>query len=398
MLQKEIAGPLNPLPGRIYYVDWLRNLAVLLLVPFHTARIFDIWEPFYAKNTQLSNGLSYFIAFCGPWHMPLLFLLAGAASAFALGLRSGRQYAGERFKRLLIPFLFGLLVVIPPQTYLGALTHAKFSGSFFEYYPHFFEFPSEENSDYFGAFGFGHLWFIFFLFLFSVIALPLFLSLKKEAGKRLMAKLAAISGKGGIIFLWAIPLAIVGALPEIGGKNFFFFITLFIYGYFLMTDGRLQEVLDRYKTIALALGITAMIITLVIYIQDIRWPKYSTGDILFHFLRNFNTWFWLMALMGFGKRYLDFKTRGLQYTTEAAYPFYILHQTVIIIVGFFVVQWSAGLGLKFLIIAITSLGVILLIYDAVIRRMNLLRFLFGMKLVKKALQEKAKEQGVGAFQ
>ena len=104
-------------------IAWLRILAVLLLFPFHTARVFDIWEEFYVKNDQLSTALTYFIAFMEPWHMPLLFLLAGAASWFALGRRSGGRYAGERAKRLLVPFIFGLLVLIPPQSYLGLLSH-----------------------------------------------------------------------------------------------------------------------------------------------------------------------------------------------------------------------------------------------------------------------------------
>jgi hypothetical protein len=89
-------------PERRYDVDWLRVLAVLLLFPYHTARIFDTFDNFYVKNDQLSQALTYIIAYANPWHMPLLFLLAGAATYFALRFRSGGQYALERFKRLLV--------------------------------------------------------------------------------------------------------------------------------------------------------------------------------------------------------------------------------------------------------------------------------------------------------
>ncbi len=110
-------------PHRRSDIDWLRVIAVVLLIPFHTARIFDIWEPFNAKSGETSAALTYgVIAFLGQWHMPLLFLLAGASTWFALGFRSGGQYARERFTRLLIPFLFGLLVVVPPQGYYALLT------------------------------------------------------------------------------------------------------------------------------------------------------------------------------------------------------------------------------------------------------------------------------------
>lgn len=90
---------------RRYDLDWLRIAAVLLLIPFHTARVFNPPEQFYAKNDVLSDALQRFIVFVGPWHMSLLFFLAGAASWFALGFRSGGRYAGER---LVVPFLFGL--------------------------------------------------------------------------------------------------------------------------------------------------------------------------------------------------------------------------------------------------------------------------------------------------
>jgi glucan biosynthesis protein C len=125
---------------RRYDIDWLRVLAVLMLIPFHTARIFDIWEPFYAKSDQVSRALTYFfIGGVNAWHMPLFFLLARASTWFALGFRSGGQYIKERLKRLIVPLVFGTLVIVSPQTYLGALTYGKFAGSFFQYYPRFFQ-------------------------------------------------------------------------------------------------------------------------------------------------------------------------------------------------------------------------------------------------------------------
>ena len=108
---------------RRYDIDWLRIAAVMLLIPYHTARVFNWDEEFYIKNVPTDVPSQRFINFVGPWHMSLLFVLAGAASWFAFRHRSGRQYAGERGKRLLIPFVFGVLVIMPPQTWLGYNTH-----------------------------------------------------------------------------------------------------------------------------------------------------------------------------------------------------------------------------------------------------------------------------------
>lgn len=85
---------------RRYDIDWLRDLGILLLFPFNTARIFDIWDPFYVKNDVLSRGLSWFIALTGYWFMPLLFWLAGSASRYALQRSLSRCLFRSRLCRL----------------------------------------------------------------------------------------------------------------------------------------------------------------------------------------------------------------------------------------------------------------------------------------------------------
>jgi surface polysaccharide O-acyltransferase-like enzyme len=363
---------------RRHDIDWLRVLAVLLLIPFHTARIFDVWEPFYAKNSQSSWTLSHFIAFVNPWHMPLLFLIAGAATWFALGFRTGGQYAGERFKRLFIPFVFGLLVVVPPQAYYSLLRDPAYSDSYPQFYPHFFE-NWEDLSGYFGTFTPAHLWFILFLFVFSLMGLPLFLYLRGESGERLLSGLAAFSQRRGAIFLFAVPLTITETLPDIGGKNPFLYIVLFIYGYMLMSDGRFQKALDREKGMALILGVISMAAARVLGPRVSHFPDYAWQQITFAFLRNFNAWFWVVAMLGFGHRCLNAGGRVLRYANEAAYPFYILHQTVIVVIGFYAVQLNVGVALKFTAIAVASVVATVILYDLLVKRTTVTRFLFGMK-------------------
>jgi len=171
---------------RQYYIDWLRLFAVFLLFFFHTARIFDPEEMFYAQSDTPSPVLfDAFIRSLSPWHMSLFFLLAGASSYYALRRRSGRQYVRERFKRLFIPFVFGVLVLIPPQSYIGLLQHSNYSKSYFSWFPDFFTLQGDDEDGYFmGGHTWGHLWFIFHLFVYSLIALPLFLYLNGESGRR----------------------------------------------------------------------------------------------------------------------------------------------------------------------------------------------------------------------
>lgn len=296
-------APLNK-PARVHYIDWLGIFAVVLLVPFHTARVFDIWEAFYVKNAQTSAALSYgILAFLNPWHMPLFFLLAGASIWFALEFRGGAQYAVERVKRLLVPFVCGILVIVPPQAYLARIQHSGYAGSYLQFLADYFRVRGDW-SGYTGLFTPGHLWFILFLFVFALAALPLFLRLKRNSAAGFISRLASFCENRGAIFLFILPLIVAGALPDIGGKNPFTYITLFIFGFVRFADERYGRAIDRHKVVALSLGI---------------------------------------------------------------------------VIAYFMVQWNASVAVKFAAIAISALLATTLVYDIFVRRINVIRFLFGMK-------------------
>lgn len=362
--------------NRHYDIDWLRILVVASLVPFHTARIFDIWEPNYVKNAELSDALSYFIAFLAVWNMPLLFLLAGAASGYALNFRSGAAYLKERFKRLFIPLVFGVLVIVPPQAYIARFQAPGYAESYGRFLLDYFNVRGDLTG-YTGQFTPAHLWFIFYLLIFSVAALPLFAYLRRD--RRLIEWLARECDKSGTLLFLAVPVGIAGVLPDIGGKNPFYYFTLFLYGYVMTGDLRFQEAVDRNKARALMLGSITMAATLTLWAMRMRFTAYSTGDVLFYLLRTFNMWFWIIVLLGYARKYLNRTNRFYAYANEASYPFYVLHQTVIWTIGYFVVQLPVNLWIKFVVIAASAFVITWLVYDLGIRRNNLTRCLFGMK-------------------
>jgi glucan biosynthesis protein C len=368
---------------RVYYIDWLRVIAVLLLILFHSARIFDIWDPFYVKNATRSSFLSYsVITILNQWQIPLLFLLAGASTWYALGIRSGRQYAVERFKRLLLPFIFGILVIVPPQAYMARFQKPGYHDTYIQFLPDYFQIRGD-LSGYTGLFTPAHLWFILFLFAFALVALPLLLYLRTDRGRKRISGLAIFTEKPWGLLWFILPLLVAGALPDIGGKNPFVYITLFVYGSILVADGRFQEALDRYRWPALTLSLITIAGLILLEVINLPTPKYSWGDILSFLLRTSNTWFWLVTILGFGRRYLNRTNPILRYAAEGSYPFYILHQTVIVIIGFFVVQGTESITVKYLLMVIASLAATTLLYDLVVKRTNLTRFLFGMKPLSK---------------
>ncbi len=384
-------------PQRRWDIDWLRVLAVLLLFPFHVARIFNNYEPFYVKNAEWSDALTYFISIVHPWHMPLLFLLAGTSTWFALSFRSGGQYTKERFIRLLIPFIFGLLVIVPPQSYVGLISHSDYSGSFLEWYPSFFSIQGDDMDGYFlGGFTPAHLWFIALLFIFSLVALPLFLYLRRrDSGKRLIGGLAAFcSLPGGLFLLGVVPYVMYRLIDF--KPNPLYFITYFILGYILFADARFEKSIDRHKVIALVLG-PVLWLFVVYYLMMVGLPEGLPSwsvEVIRAYDQGIVPWFSLIAILGYGRLFLSFSNRFLRYTAEASYPAYILHQTVIVIIGFYVVQWQSSVLVKYATILVAALIITTLIYGLIVKRANVTRFLFGMRLKKKQVEEPAPQPSV----
>lgn len=372
-------------PERRYDIDWLRSLAMLAVFLFHCARFFD-YDDWHVKNDQLTLGMSIFIGILVQWIMPIFFVLSAESTYFSLGFRKAGRYVKERFKRLFIPLVFGIFAHVPFQVYFERVSHSQFSGSFSEFYPHYFE----------GFYGFGgnfawmglHLWFLLVLLIFSILVVPLFLYLRKETVYNAVSRAAVFFKKPGAIYLFALPLALVELVirPEgigrrdMGGWNIFIYLIFFIYGYLLASDTQFKAAIERHRIASLVMAAITTIIMIFWWVSgNYPSPGYSFGYILAATLRAFNSWFWLTTILGFGSKFLNFKRGVLKYTNKAVLPFYALHQTIILTIGFYVVRWEASVAAKYIIISVSSLAAIMIIYDLVIRRISLFRFLFGMK-------------------
>lgn len=396
--QKRNSGPEEP--SRYFYIDALRIFAVLLLFPFHTARIFDPW-PWYVKSETVSLGLTIFVFFLNQWHMPLFFLLAGASTCLALRFRSPAQYLRERRGRLLVPLFFGILVLIPPQSYYRLFGNPRlvwpgdrliaFTGgpqyhkSFLGFYPEFFNgiFPD-------GNFEWGHLWFLAYLFVFSLLALPLFQYLKSESASKFMARLTDFLQKPvGLIFLF-IPVAIIeGSLRGLypsghqnlisDWANFLTYGTLFVYGFLFFCAPQNVLGIFKYRRLAFAIAIISSLANLGFHLllRNSLTP-YSIAWIFAMILGALSTWFWLVFLMGLGKRFFDRGGRVLEYGKGSAMPVYVLHQTLIVVIGFYVLKSGIPLWPAYAAILAGSFLASLLLYEA-IRRNKILRVFFGMK-------------------
>ncbi|RZT15584.1 acyltransferase family protein [Fictibacillus sp. BK138] len=360
--------------NRRYDIDWLRNLGILLLFPFHSARVFDIWDPFYVKSEELSSGLSIFIAVTSYWFMPLLFWLAGSASWYALNKRSIREYINDRTKRLLIPFIFGLFVIVPPQGYFALMSREDQSLNYLSFLQSYF-LNFSDLSGYFGTFTPAHLWFILYLFVLSMLASPLFRFYKKNIQK--MNRFHKVFSRPAIFLMFFIILVIVQVLPAPGGQNPFYYLVFLLLGFLTTSKFTYQEMFNKIylKVIILLMVLVPIWITLLYHNGD----HSSWTELLLTILRTLNVWLTLIAILGLGHKYLNVKHKVLPYLNEAAFPIYILHQSILVIIAYFILQLKLSTAVQFSLIMILSLFLSWFFYEYVIKRFNTLRWLFGLK-------------------
>ncbi len=377
-------------PQRLHYIDWLRVLAILGVFLFHVTNVFNDQE-FHIKNTETSSVVTGIQAFFFPWGMPLFFMIAGAGTWFALKRRTSREYIKERSKRLLIPFVVGSLLLSPVELYLEwshKVETGVFTGSFTQFLG---SLPSGVNPRIFAVVGY-HLWFLGFLFVFSLLALPLFRWVRSESGQRFVSRLALIClQRGGILIFILPPLIVRLSLQpffpyEHDWADFFFLLSFFVIGYIVISDERFRQAVWRDWPVTLTVGIVAFLGAAGISFStgelDIEAAPRSALDFVWWGLVATCGWCWTAFVLSIGMRFLNFTNRVLRYGQEAIVPFFVVHQPVIIVIAYFVVQLDAGLVPKLFIVLLSSFIVSLGLYQLIIRHVGVLRAAFGMKATK----------------
>lgn len=377
---------------RLYYIDWLRVLLIFGVFLFHAVHPFDAVD-WHIKNDEQSVALSaIMLVLLYPWGLPLFFLIAGAGSKFALQKRTGRHYVNERVWRLLIPFIVGSILLTPLQEYLEALNKGTYEGSLVGFVP---EMVAERFTGYslfspriFGKFGF-HLWFLGFLFAYSLLALPIFLWFRREGGRRFIAWLGNLVDQRGGIFIFIIPLTLTRFLVqpffpvEHDWADFIYTFIFFISGYIVYSDHRFLDAVRRDRWLLFGGGVLSLLALFGLFAtgRAIEWFTTFTApwSYLLHFVFSITSWCWAIYVLYLAMVQLNFTNKWLVYGNETIMPFFLLHQPVIIVVSFFVVQWNAGILVKLPIVVVSSFVITLGLVELLIRPFRPIRMLFGMK-------------------
>jgi len=374
--------------ARVYYLDWLRVLGMLAVFVYHSSRFFNV-EDWHVKNPVWYPWVEVWNRFAVIWLMPLMFVISGASLFYALGKGGGAgKFVKDKVLRLLVPLLVGIFTHASLQVYLERISHGQFTGSYFQFLPHYFQgiygITEGGNLPVHGM----HLWYLLYLFVFSLLLYPLLRWLRGE-DRDVMSRLGDGLRLPGAVFGLALPIVLLEAFADPNSPVMDFgeagwpaliYLWLIVAGFLLFSDERTQAGVQRLRWLSLALAVASTATYLVLSFQP---AGVTFGTPLWAFalgLRGLASWCWVLAALGLGMQYLAASTPFLKYANEAVLPFYILHQTVLLSVGYFVVQWAIPDLLRWVIILMISFAIIMVLYEFLVRRYNAMRFLFGMKL------------------
>lgn len=372
------------------YLDWLRILSILGVLIFHSAMPYVAEDDWHIKNAETSSLMLESNLFLHLFRMPLLFFISGTVSYYMMQRRSAVNFIGLRLRRLFIPLLVGMFIIVPPQIYMERLAHG-YQGSFWDWYPSVFNFVPYPK----GSFSWHHLWFIAYLLIYDMIFSPLFAWLISPQSEAFKARLAVLA-KGKWVYVLMLPgivwyVLMSRSFPETNDLThdfcyFVYWLFFLLAGFICIWQPKLMGSLERNRRFALTIGFLGIVL-----LDYLRWNKIEPSHdrwhvqsviftYLFDTLKPIIAWGWVLALIGYGKHYLNSKHEALNYLNQAVYPFYILHQTVIVIlVYYFIPLANESILSKYIYTLGTTFFITVLTYHLLIRPFALTRFLFGMK-------------------
>ncbi len=408
-----VAATPQPRPGRSAHerrpeLDWLRMIIVLAIIPYHALLMF-----IPRTNTVIKHTITFPLApilggMLEIWGIALIFLLAGAATKFALDVRSPRTYVIERFLRLVPPLVLTAVAFTPLHAYYLLLANPglivggpgslldperlrRISGFFLQYWTSLF---TTARPIVLGNM-FLYLWFVPRLLVVSVICVPLFLYLRKRWPRRITRlahsgfslDLLLLVG-GGLVAAAVVTLlepALVNWLtfvaPLVGGRTQFSLdLVMFIYGYLLYANGRLLAVVRRRAYLTLGLAVLMWAVVFALSLRGlVSSATYSTTFAVFSFASTLGVWLLTLAVFGLALRYLTMTTSWQRYLTTASFPVFVLHTPLVIIAAFYLQVLAVPWFILLIIVSVATIVSAFAIYEYFVRRIPLTRFLFGLE-------------------
>jgi glucan biosynthesis protein C len=392
----QVVSSNRPLQGftdkRLVELDWLRVLVFGLLIFYHVGMLYaDGWSYHY-KSSYSSKFLTNIMLWSNQWRMSLLFLISGAAVSFLLAKQSWWEFIRKRITILLLPLVFGMLVVVVPQVYVEANSKGLIDCT--DYWHFWYAYLNQNSAEFASHKTLGgihltwnHLWFLPYLFTYSFmmwIAYPL---LTRAWLSPLWRWIADKTTMPVVILLPILISYVLGNLLDEDNPVTHNFVQdwfnharsllVFLIGFVLV---RMPLIWSRFSALRWAFLLIALFTYSYILFS---FNGGSLGDhvaakIINRLFWTANGWFWMLTLIAWAQYWFTSSNPILRYLNNGVYCFYILHQTLIIVVAYFLVPKRLGAGLEAVLIILCVMMGCAVLFE-LIRRIPIIRVLFGVQ-------------------
>lgn len=341
---------------RRYDIDWLRVIAIALLLIYHMAIVFQPWGIYigFIQSLETSEAIWIPMALINVWRIPLLFLVSGMGMCFALRRRNWKQLLSDRALRILLPLIFGSFFIVP----IHVLLFQKYYNQTIEYSP-----------------SMGHLWFLANICIYVLQCLG-FAFLDKNYNYKLFNFFRALLKRPYFIYLFIIPFVLEAELINPGifslyvgtGHGFILGMLAFFFGFIFVAIG------ESFWNAVVKMRTTSLIIAVVLYLIRLFYFDLSSPN----YLSSMESMSWIFAVLGFGNKYLNKPSKLLTYLSQAVYPVYILHMIFLYLGAYLILPLSMPLEINIVLVILFTFAGCFITFE-IIRRIGFLRPLFGLK-------------------
>lgn len=342
---------------RRYDIDWLRVIAIAMLLIYHIAIVFQPWGVYigFIQSLETSDAIWIPMSMLNVWRIPLLFFVSGMGFCFASRRRNWKQLLFERGRRILLPLLFGSFFIVPIHTYI-----------FQKYYD--LEIVYSPSV--------GHLWFLLNISIYVTQVIG-FTLLNKNYDYKIFNFVRKILKNPYFLYLFMIPFIIEAEIinPEyfslyVGtAHGFIFGMLAFFFGFLFVAIGDAFWIaVDKTKIISLLIAFSLYLIRLFYF--EFNAPNY---------LASIESMNWIFAALGFSYKYLNKPSKVLRYLSQSAYPVYIIHMIFLYWASYLILPFNLPIGVSFILIILFTFIACYFTYEFVIKRIGFIRPLFGLK-------------------
>ena len=382
---------------RFYALDALRVIAFGVLILYHIGMYYVLEWGWHIKSEQPQAWLQDVMILTNQWRMSLLFLISSMVLTVLLTrvepkpllfLKRAGKLIIQRTQRLMIPLLFGMFVIVAPQVYIEWTVNGVIDTTFTQFYLEYInpntQWLAERHSD-IGLLTWNHLWFLPYLWVYSLLLILLFPIMAQLAKLQIGIISFSFASSTAMVAIWLMLRNTYPTTHDLLNDWYSHakYFLVMVVGAVIILQPKLWEALERtrYVSAVVALCMYSLIIAdrhdmfgpVGDWMTEYWWFRVMVGYIVV-----LNHWAWLAAILGFGKRYLNKPMGWVKYLNGGVLPYYMMHQTLIVVAAYSLHSIGFPVGIQFVLILLFTLVGCALTYELAKRNM-VTRVLFGLK-------------------